>query len=115
MAVAELLYAGLLGLRVLERGAYALVVASESGTKIRCALAPGARPQPFTVLGSEVPEIHAAVNLLRQARIEPIVYPHFKQDQDGGWAAPGGGKVVWFHDPDGIVLSISQVAGTANA
>jgi catechol 2,3-dioxygenase-like lactoylglutathione lyase family enzyme len=114
MAVAERFYAGVLGLRVIERGPYALVVASESGSKIRCALTPGAKAQPFTVLGWEVPEIHAAVNLLRQAKIEPIVYPHFKQDQDGVWAAPGGGKVAWFHDPDGNVLSISQVAGTAN-
>ena len=108
MAVAERFYAGLLGLRVVERGPYALVVATANGATIRCALTPGAKAQPFTILGWEVPEIHAAVKELRQAGIEPIIYPHFEQDADGVWTAPGGGMVAWFHDPDNNVLSLSQ-------
>jgi len=54
------------------------------------------------------------VKELRGAKIEPILYPHFKQDEDGAWTAPGGGMVAWFHDPDGNVLSLSQPAEAAN-
>ena len=114
MAMAERFYAGVLGLLVVERGPFALVVSSANGAKVRCALTPGAKPQPFTILGWEVPEIHAAVKELRRAKIEPIVYPHFKQDNDGVWTAPGGGMVAWFQDPDGNVLSLSQSAEAAN-
>jgi predicted enzyme related to lactoylglutathione lyase len=114
MAVADGFYAGLLGLRVLERGPYALVVASANGAKVRCALTPGAKAQTFTVLGWEVPDIHSAVGDLRRVKIEPILYPHFEQDKDGVWTAPGGGMAAWFHDPDGNVLSLSQVAEAEN-
>jgi predicted enzyme related to lactoylglutathione lyase len=30
------------------------------------------------------------------------------QDAAGVWTAPGGGKVAWFKDPDGNLLSLSQ-------
>jgi hypothetical protein len=36
-------------------------------------------------------------------------YPHFKHDDLGIWNAPGGKiSVVWFKDPDGNVLSITN-------
>jgi predicted enzyme related to lactoylglutathione lyase len=28
----------------------------------------------------------------------------------GIWSAPGGAKVAWFKDPDGNVLSLTQLA-----
>jgi hypothetical protein len=31
------------------------------------------------------------------------------QDQLGIWNAPGGAKVAWFKDPDGNVLSVTQL------
>lgn len=114
MKAAEHFYAGKLGLSVVERGQFALVVASASGQQIRCVLTPDAKPQPFTVLGWEVADIHAAAKDLKAKKIMPIVYPHFDQDADGVWAAPGGKDfVVWFNDPDGNVLSLSQHGGVA--
>jgi catechol 2,3-dioxygenase-like lactoylglutathione lyase family enzyme len=113
MKVAEAFYAGKLGLKVIDRDyPYALVLES-NGNMIRCALAPGAKPQPFTVLGWQVTDIHAAVKDLIAAGIQPIRYSFLEQDTDGIWTAPdGGGLVAWFNDPDGNVLSLSQHVGT---
>jgi predicted enzyme related to lactoylglutathione lyase len=33
------------------------------------------------------------------------------QDERGVWAAPGGGFVAWFLDPDGNTLSLTQPPG----
>lgn len=109
MRAAEAFYAGKLGLTVVDRdNPYALVLNS-NGNMIRCALAPGAKPQPFTVLGWQVPDIHAAVQALIATGIEPIRYPFLEQDADGIWTATdGGGYILWFNDPDGNVLSLSQ-------
>lgn len=67
-------------------------------------------PQPFTVLGWDVPDIAAAVAELAAKGIEFLRFPHFDQDADGIWTAPSGDKVAWFHDPDGNVLSVSSHA-----
>lgn len=113
---AEAFFVSKLGLRVLERGPFALVVASAAGQTIRCVPVGNFTPQPFTLLGWEVQDIYAAVRDLRAAGVEPILYPHFEQDADGVWSAPGGAaQIVWFHDPGGNVLSLSQHAGEASA
>ena len=116
MQEAEEFFSGKLGLEVVERGPFGLAVAMANGQTIRCVPVPGAKPQAFTILGWEVPEIHAAVRELRAAGVEPIRYSHFEQDADGVWTAPGGdAQVVWFNDPFGNVLSLSQHAGKAQA
>ena len=116
MDSAEQFFAGKLGLRVVERGAFALVLVSANGQTIRCVPVPGAHPQPFTILGWEVSDIHASVQELRSAGVEPICYPHFQQDADGVWTAPdGSAQVVWFNDPTGNILSLSQHMGKASA
>jgi catechol 2,3-dioxygenase-like lactoylglutathione lyase family enzyme len=109
MKAAEDFYAGKLGLTVVDRdNPYALVLDS-NGNMIRCALAPDAKPQPFTVLGWQVPDIQAAVRALVADGIQPIRYPFLEQDANGIWTATdGGGFIVWFNDPDGNVLSLSQ-------
>jgi len=33
----------------------------------------------------------------------------FEQDELGIWTAPGGSKVAWFKDPDGNVLSLTEI------
>ena len=35
-------------------------------------------------------------------------YPSMEQNEAGVWVAPGGTRVVWFKDPDGNLLSLSQ-------
>lgn len=34
-------------------------------------------------------------------------FNEFEQDERGIWRTPAGGKVAWFHDPDGNLLSVS--------
>ncbi len=111
-ASAEAFYAGTLGLEVLDRtNPFALVLQAAGGATIRCALTPDMEPQPFTIVGWEVPDIRAAVRKLTDQGVKMIRYPYFTQDADGVWRAPGGAMVAWFHDPDGNVLSLSQQRG----
>jgi hypothetical protein len=35
-------------------------------------------------------------------------YEGMTQDDDGIWHAPSGALVVWFQDPDGHTLSLTQ-------
>lgn len=67
-------------------------------------------PHPFTVGGWEVDDIGAAVAAVKAAGVEPLVYEGFGQDERGVWAAPSGSQVVWFNDPDGNNLSVTQLA-----
>jgi catechol 2,3-dioxygenase-like lactoylglutathione lyase family enzyme len=110
LAAAEAFYGGTLGLPVVGNDGFALALTAPGGSMIRCALTPDAMHQPFTILGWEVADIHASASELMAAGVKPIVYPYFKQGDDGVWTAPDGSKVLWFHDPDGNVLSLSQHA-----
>jgi hypothetical protein len=38
-------------------------------------------------------------------------YPLLPQDEHGIWRTPDGACVAWFHDPDGNVLSVTQLPG----
>ncbi len=108
LEAAEQFYCGALGLVRCGQDGFALVLGAAGGGMIRCVLMPDAEPRPFTILGWEVADIRAGVAGLRRAGVTPIVYPHFNQDADGVWTAPGGSRVAWFHDPDGNVLSLSE-------
>ena len=114
----EHFYAGKLGLAIEDKNPFAIVFTAPGGSSIRCIQAPPFTPQAFTVLGWEVPDIHAAVKSLKGKGVAPILYPHFEQSPDGVWTAPGGDQVAWFHDPDNNILSLSQhvkSAGKAKA
>ena len=37
-------------------------------------------------------------------------FPGIEQDELGIWTTPGGDRVAWFKDPDGNVLSLTQVS-----
>ncbi len=63
---------------------------------------------PYTALGWAVSEIHRAVHDLRAAGIIFRRYEGMNQDHEGIWHAPSGALVVWFQDPDGHVLSLTQ-------
>jgi catechol 2,3-dioxygenase-like lactoylglutathione lyase family enzyme len=63
---------------------------------------------PYTALGWAVPDIRRAVQALRAAGVVFQRYDGMNQDGDGIWHAPSGAWVVWFKDPDGHVLSLTQ-------
>jgi predicted enzyme related to lactoylglutathione lyase len=37
-------------------------------------------------------------------------YEGMDQDAHGVWTSPAGGRIAWFRDPDGNVLSLTQFA-----
>jgi catechol 2,3-dioxygenase-like lactoylglutathione lyase family enzyme len=69
---------------------------------------PGFKPQQFTILGWQVPDIAKAVSELNQKGVHFESYGLPTQDALGIWTAPGGVKVAWFKDPDGNVLGLTQ-------
>jgi catechol 2,3-dioxygenase-like lactoylglutathione lyase family enzyme len=76
-------------------------------------------PPQFTVLGWDVPDIVATVKALQAAGVQFERYPWMQgQDDLAIWTSPtgpdvaavhAGAKVAWFKDPDGNVLSVSQL------
>jgi len=64
---------------------------------------------PYTAMGWAVADIRATVNRLRNAGVEFQRYDGMKQDADAVWHAPSGALVAWFRDPDGHVLSLTQM------
>jgi len=64
-------------------------------------------PIASTVLGWEVKDIDAMVAFLVGRGVAFVKYPHLDQDALGIWNSPAG-KVAWFKDPDGNVLSVSE-------
>jgi catechol 2,3-dioxygenase-like lactoylglutathione lyase family enzyme len=107
LARAQEFYSGTLGLPVLERDDFALVLDAH-GTMLRVGAVPGHTPAPFTVLGWKVLDITAAVRELSAAGVTFTHYEGMDQDGDGVWTTPGGDKVAWFTDPDGNTLSLTQ-------
>jgi hypothetical protein len=52
--------------------------------------------------------IVAAVGELTAKGVVFIRYDGMDQEENGVWTTPGGGKVAWFSDPDGNILSLTQ-------
>lgn len=101
-------YEGVLGLRVLSQDNFALAL-DANGIMLRVTIVPaGFKPQPFTVLGWQVPDVAAAVSALREKGVQFEHYGLPGQDRNAIWTAPGGSKIAWFKDPDGNILSVSQ-------
>lgn len=104
---ARVFYEETLGLRFIADEPPALVFDAH-GTMLRVAKVTRLEPQQFTVLGWSVPDIDAAVRALAAKGVMFERYPGFEQDAQGVWTSPGGGRVAWFKDPDGNVLSLTQ-------
>ena len=117
--VARTFYESTLGLRFESDEPFALVfrVGAESGEGSGSVPGPVLRvvkmPEPFTpiastVFGWEVDNIEAAVDELTAKGVAFLRYGFLEQDERAIWHAPGRAKIVWFQDPDGNTLSLSQ-------
>jgi catechol 2,3-dioxygenase-like lactoylglutathione lyase family enzyme len=106
---ARAFYEGVLGLTIVSQNGFA-VVARAGGVTIRIAQPPQVVTAPYTVLGFDVPDVAAATAALATRGVVFQRYDWMGEAQDaaGVWTAPGGGKVAWFGDPDGNLLSLSQ-------
>jgi len=112
---ARAFYVDLLGLRLISDDQFALVLDS-NGVTVRVSKVPAFTPHKFTVLGWEVSDIEKLVTELSS---KGVIFENFGlpgQDEKGIWTAPevdnatAGARVAWFKDPDGNVLSLSQLA-----
>jgi catechol 2,3-dioxygenase-like lactoylglutathione lyase family enzyme len=101
-------YGEVLGLRVVSDDAYALVC-DANGAPLRIQKVASFRAQGFTVLGWEVQDIDATVDGLVERGVAFERFEGMDQDERAIWSAPSGARVAWFKDPDGNVLSVSQV------
>jgi catechol 2,3-dioxygenase-like lactoylglutathione lyase family enzyme len=101
-------YEGVLGLRVLSQDNFALAL-DANGIMLRVTnVPPGFKPQQFTILGWQVPDIAKAVSELTAKGVTFERYGFTGQDAQGIWTAPGGAKIAWFKDPDGNILGLTQ-------
>jgi catechol 2,3-dioxygenase-like lactoylglutathione lyase family enzyme len=102
-------YRDKLGLRLISQDGFAAVFDAH-GITLRVASVPKPlAPQPFTILGWKATDIAATVRALESRGVGFERYPNVEQDGLGIWTAPGGAKVAWFKDPDGNILSITQL------
>jgi hypothetical protein len=85
----------------------AAAVVESDGTPLRLTVV-GERPQPFTIAGWGVPDIHRAVASLVAAGVTFTRYDELNQDDQGIWTSPGGDLVAWFVDPDGNTLPLTE-------
>ncbi len=104
-------YEDTLGLRLVSVDSFALVF-NAGNTMLRVVTVGALQPAGFTVLGWIVPDIRAAVRDLEALSVEFLKYPGLEQDSLGIWASPNGARVAWFGDPDGNVLSLTQLQAT---
>jgi catechol 2,3-dioxygenase-like lactoylglutathione lyase family enzyme len=109
-ARAKAFYADTLGLELQSENEFALVF-RVNGTMLRVTLVDEFTPQPFTVLGWDVPDIAAAMRELGERGVAFERFDGMDQDAQGVWRAPGGAYVAWFKDPDGNTLSVAQFTG----
>ena len=108
LARARAFYEGTLGLQVLEEDPYAIAV-DANGTMLRVTAVPELRPAGYTVCGWRVDDIAGAVRQLGDRGVGFARYDGMDQDELGVWTSPSGAKVAWFADPDGNVLSLTQL------
>lgn len=99
-----------LGLRLVAEDDYSAVFDC-GGTSLRLTDVADWVPHPHTILGLDVPDLAAAVTALASAGVKCLRYDGFGQDDRGIWTSPDGSvRLVWFLDPDGNNLSLSQGA-----
>ena len=101
-------YRDVLGLRFIADEPYALVFQAGAVT-LRIQKVESHDPLPYTALGWKVLDIAAKVSALRDKGVHCERFPGMAQDELGIWASPSGARVAWFKDPDGYVLSLTQL------
>jgi len=84
-------------------------VFNANGTKLRVTLVEAFVPASFTVLGWTVDEIEGSIRSLQANGVWFERFPGMEQDELGVWTTPDGDRVAWFRDPDGNVLSLTQM------
>jgi len=102
-------YRDVLGLPLMgEELPYSLIF-NANGTMLRLAIDPEAKPIRGTILCWRVTRIEDTMQQLMHAGVIFERWDFIPQDEMGIWTTPTGAKVAWFKDPDGNLLSVSQM------
>lgn len=102
-------YRDCLGLTLAEDNELAAIF-SVGRITLRVSFVADFAPHEHAILGFRVRDVRGTVKVLTENGVVFNRYPKFAQDEFGILALPGGTKrVAWFNDPDGNVLSITDV------
>jgi catechol 2,3-dioxygenase-like lactoylglutathione lyase family enzyme len=104
-------YEKTLGLEFVSEDPFALVF-NAHGVVLRIAnvsTVKDFKPAPFTILGWRVSSAASTVRALREKGIEFERFQGMDQNALGIWHSPSGAQVAWFKDPDGNILSITEI------
>ena len=108
LAAARAFYEGALDLALAEETDFALVF-DAAGATLRVTRVPEVAAAPYTVAGWTVDDGPATVRALAARGVAFAEFDGVEQDTDLIWRAPGGALVAWFRDPDGNLLSLTQL------
>jgi catechol 2,3-dioxygenase-like lactoylglutathione lyase family enzyme len=110
---AILFYRDRLGLRLVGDTEFALEFeAGELPTFLRIQKVEAVTAAPYTALGWKVEKIAEEVEALGKRGIVFERFDGLEQDENGIWTSPSGALIAWFKDPDGNVLSLTQLQPT---
>jgi catechol 2,3-dioxygenase-like lactoylglutathione lyase family enzyme len=104
-------YEQTLGLEFVSEDPFALVF-SAHGVMLRIVDISNVKdfsPAPFTILGWRVSSAESTVRALHEKGIQFERFPGMDQNPLGIWHSPGGAQVAWFKDPEGNLLSITEI------
>ncbi|MGA2497831.1 MAG: VOC family protein [Tepidisphaeraceae bacterium] len=104
-------YEQTLGLEFVSEDPFALVFRAH-GVMLRIAnvsTVKDFKPAPFSILGWCVSSAESTVRALGEKGIAFERYPGMHQNALGIWHSPSGAQVAWFKDPDGNLLSITEI------
>ena len=101
-------YQDVLNLPLIEDTPFALVF-DANGTMLRIQKVQDHRPVRHTVLGWRVVDIRSTIDDLSSKGIRFERYDGLPQDDRAIWQTPDNALVAWFRDPDGNVLSLTQI------
>jgi catechol 2,3-dioxygenase-like lactoylglutathione lyase family enzyme len=107
-------YEGMLGLRLTHADSFALAF-DVNGTALRVTTVGKLIPAEYTILGWQVDDIVSSVGELRARGVAFLRIPGLEQDDNSVWTSPDGNMVAWFKDPDGNILSLTELVRSASA
>lgn len=98
-------YGGVLGLELRQNSGFSLIHET-AVSRLWITLVEDVRAAPYTVLGWQVDDLAAEVDVLVAAGVTFNTYEGMEQDERGIWTAPSGARIAWFSDPDGNTVSL---------
>jgi catechol 2,3-dioxygenase-like lactoylglutathione lyase family enzyme len=101
-------YEEILKLKFMADEPFALVF-DANGIMLRVSKVQELKPAPFTILGWKVANIVAEIKELKERGVIFEFFKGFPQDDLGINTFPSGAKVAWFKDPDGNLLSLTEI------